>query len=205
MISAVMISCRERDHIREETLTNLKSTDWEWDVNIIIDKDYVETSVTDKKERQALASYHALKQALSKPDPWIVFMEDDLIFNKHIAYNIKNWYPIECNVLNLGSLYTPSNNRCSVEDGKYWYKADYLRLYGSQFYIMSRLATSWAVDHWHSEIGMQDIKITRLSRGKEIYYHSPSLVQHRPVSSVWGGVSHQASDFDEDWKHPNEY
>lgn len=202
MISAVMISCDERENIRNETLSNLKLTDWLWDVEVVLDKEYVGPSITSRTERQTLAAYHALKKALDKKEPWIVFMEDDLIFNRYIAYNIQNWEPIKNNTLNLGSLYTPNNNRCSVEDGKYWYKADCLRLYGSQFYIMSRLAASWAVDHWYSEIGMQDIKITRLSRGKPIYYYSPSLVQHRPIASVWGGISHYASDFDENWKYP---
>lgn len=202
MISAVMISCEQREAIRNETLSSLYSTDWCSDLQIIIDKKYVDDFVTDKTQRQTIASYHALKKALEKPDPWIVFMEDDLIFNKHIYHNIKNWEPIKNNILNLGSLYTPNNNRCSVENGHHWYKADCLRLYGSQFYIMSRLAASWVVDHWYNEIGMQDIKITRLSRGKPIYYYSPSLVQHRPIASVWGGVSHYASDFDENWKYP---
>lgn len=204
MISAVMISCDNRKDVREDTLQNLYSTDWQWDVEIILDKDYInfdDYEIKPKTERQTIASYNALIKAMKKPDPWIVFMEDDLIFNKYIGYNIINWEPIINKSLNLGSLYTPNNNKCSIEQGKFWYKADCLRLYGSQFYIMSREATQWAIDHWHSEIGMQDIKITRLSRGKPIFYHSPSLVQHRNIPSVWGGVSHMAYDFDEHWKY----
>lgn len=205
MISAVMISCQNREKIREQTLDNLLSTDWKWDIQIILDKDYImpaKYEETHKTQRQTIAAYYALVKALENNSTWIVFMEDDLIFNKHIAYNIENWEPIKNNFLNLGSLYTPNNNRCSVGDGNYWYKADCLKLYGSQFYIMSRLAAQWAIDHWDSEIGMQDIKITRLSRGKPIYYYSPSLVQHRDIPSEWGGISHRAGDFDEYWKHP---
>lgn len=197
-----MISCDARQKVREETLLNLSTTDWIFDLEIILDKDYVDSSITDKCQRQTIASYYSLKKALDKPDRWIVFMEDDLIFNKYIAYNIENWEPIKNGSLNLGSLYTPNNNRCSIQDGPCWYKANCLRLYGSQFYIMSRVAAQWAIDHWYDEIGMQDIKITRLSRGKPIYYYSPSLVQHMGVSSVWGGVSHHAYDFNEYWKHP---
>lgn len=205
MISAVMISCDTRNEIRKQTLQDLSFSDWSWDVEVIIDKDYIKPEIYNdipKTQRQTLAAYYALTKAMEKKEPWIVFMEDDLIFNKYIGYNIINWEPIKNNILNLGSLYTPNNNRCSVGEGPHWYKGDCLRLYGSQFYIMSRLATQWAINHWDSQIGMQDIKITRLSRGKAIYYHSPSLVQHRSVSSVWGGVSHQANDFDEHWKHP---
>lgn len=205
MISAVMISCESRNSIREKTLNNLSVTDWPWNIEVILDKDCIDPKKfdnTSKTERQTIAAYHALKKAMKKPDPWIVFMEDDLIFNKHISYNIINWEPIQKEWLNLGSLYTPNNNRCSIGEGNNWYKADCLKLYGSQFFILSRLATQWAIDNWETEIGMQDIKITRLSRGKDIYYYSPSLVQHMPVDSVWGGVSHQAHNFDLDWKHP---
>lgn len=203
MISAVMISCEARERIRYQTLVNLSKTDWEWEVEVILDKNYISEDIYEripKTERQTIAAYNALKQALKKSNPWIVFMEDDLIFNKYITNNILNWEPIKQKNLNLGSLYTPNNNRCSIEEGNNWYKADCLKLYGSQFFILSRLAAQWAVDRWDTQIGMQDIRITRLSRGKPIYYHSPSLVQHMPIESVWGGVSHQASDFDLEWK-----
>lgn len=205
MISAVMISCDSRNDIREKTLQNLSHTDWNWDVEVILDKDCIDPEIfkeISKTQRQTIASYYALKKAMEKSNQWIVFMEDDLIFNTYIAHNIMSWDPIVKEILNLGSLYTPYNNRCSIEEGSYWYKANCLSLYGSQFYIMSREAAQWAIDYWDTENGMQDIKITRLARGKPIYYYSPSLVQHMPIKSVWGGVSHQAHDFDADWKHP---
>lgn len=204
MISPVMISCDSRNEIRKQTLDDLASTDWEWEVSVIIDKDYIDPAEYDGMrpiERQVIASYNAIQKALSKPEPWIVFMEDDLMFNKYIAYNIKLWEPIRDNILNFGSLYTPNGNRCSVGEGDCWYKGDCLRLYGSQFYIMSRLAAEWSLEYWHTIVGMQDIKLTRLARGKPIYYHSPSLVDHRCVPSVWGGKYHRAHDFDHDWKH----
>jgi len=205
MISAVMISCEEREKIRYQTLVNLSRTDWDWDVEIVLDKDYISDIIyqeVPKTERQTIAAYYAIKKALEKPNPWIVFMEDDLLFNHYISHNILNWEPIKSNILNLGSLYTPKNNRCSVEDGVFWYKADCLKLYGSQFYIMSREAAQWAIDHWNTQIGMQDIRITRLSRGKPIYYYSPSLVEHISISSVWGGQVHKADDFNQYWRHP---
>lgn len=205
MIQSVMISCDSRYKIREETLDNLYSTDWDYPISVVLDKDYISVDKYEemlKTERQVIASFNALKIALLSDSDWIVFMEDDLIFNRHIKHNIMSWEPIKNNYLNFGSLYTPNNNRCSIEEGEFYYKADCLKLYGSQFYIMSRQAVRWAVDHWHEEIGLQDIKLTRLSRGKSIYYYSPSLVEHRPVSSSWGGIEHHAHDFNLNWKHP---
>lgn len=206
MISAVMISCDSRKETREKTLENLKETDWDFDLQIVIDSDFINKDIIDnipKTERQVIGSFNAINLAINKPDPWIVFMEDDLIFNRHIKHNLLNWYPIKENILNFGSLYTPQNNKCSVEDGQFWYKADCLKLYGSQFYIMSKEAARWAIEHWNNIPGLQDIKLTRLSRGKPIYYHCPSLVQHMAVPSSWGGICHRAHDFDEFWKNPS--
>lgn len=204
-IHSVMISCDSREKIRQDTLTDLSSTDWSWPITIVLDKEYFHPHIYDsipKTERQTVASFNAIKIAISHNPQWIVFMEDDLIFNKHIAHNIMSWDPIQNNILNFGSLYTPNNNRCSQEEGKFWYKADCLRLYGSQFYIMSLEAAKWAIQYWNTVEGMQDIKLTRLARGKPIYYYTPSLVQHRSVDSVWGDVGHMSHDFDQDWKHP---
>jgi hypothetical protein len=205
MISSVMISCDARTTIREQTLKDLSETDWDWPIKLIIDKDYIssiEYDRVDSRQRQTIASLEAIKVALSLNSKYVVFMEDDLIFNKFIKHNILNWMPIKNEILNFGSLYTPNNNRCSIEDGKNWYIADCLKLYGSQFFIMSRLAAQWSIDHWNKIEGMQDIKLTRLARGKPIYYYDPSLVQHRETPSVWGGISHKSADFDEYWKHP---
>lgn len=205
MINAVMISCESRFDIRNQTLTNLNDTDWDWDVDIVLDKDCIDPLVfdaTSKQKRQTIASYYALKRALCKDSQWIVFMEDDLLFNKYIKHNIINWEPIKNNSLNLGSLYTPRNNsRSALKRGKNWYAANYRKLYGSQFYILSRLATEWIVNHWDDVQGMQDIRITRLARGKPIYYHDPSLVQHMSSPSVWGGIPHQAKNFNPYWRH----
>jgi len=205
MISSVMISCSKRNDIREQTLDNLKNTDWDWDVEVILDHEYIGSKDINKippTTRQLIASFNAINVAVKKNKPLIVFMEDDLIFNKHIKHNILNWYPVKSSILNFGSLYTPKNNRCSVEDGEFWYKADCLKLYGSQFYIMSREAAKWAVKNWNTIEGLQDIRLTRLAKGKAIYYHAPSLVEHREVPSSWGGVNHRSHDFDEFWKHP---
>jgi hypothetical protein len=54
---------------------------------------------------------------------------------------------------------------------------------------------------WYSEIGMQDIKMSRLAGDvTEIYYHRPSLVQHAGVRNDWGGKYHRAIDFNPTWK-----
>jgi hypothetical protein len=207
MIHAVMISCDIRKDIRNETINDLHSTDWRWPLTIVMDKDYFDPEIyptIPKTERQTVAAYNGLKIAVSYNTQWIVFMEDDLIFNKYIAHNILSWDPIKYNYLNFGSLYTPANNRCAQEERQFFYIADCLRLYGSQFYIMSTQAAQWAIEHWNSIEGMQDIKLTRLARGKPILYHSPSLVDHRDVGSVWGGMAHHAHDFDLNWRNPYE-
>jgi hypothetical protein len=38
------------------------------------------------------------------------------------------------------------------------------------------------------------------ARGSPLWYDCPSLVQHRPVASTWGGTPHVADDLSPDWR-----
>lgn len=203
MISAVMISCDQRDSVRRETLDDLSTTDWAWPVRVVLDSEDLspeEMNTFDPQQKQLHASRHALVIALRAQMPWIVFMEDDLLFNRHIAHNIKLWEPIRNGTLNFGSLYCPGDQDYgTLETGVCWREVNPEVCYGSQCYIMSREAAQWAVDNWYSIEGLQDIKLTRHARGKAVLYHVPCLVQHREVVSVWGGQHHFSNTFDAAW------
>jgi len=75
-------------------------------------------------------------------------------------------------------------------------------VFGSQALLISREALGYIVHNWERAHGMQDIRISRLAGrlGSPILYHAPSLVQHLDAPSTWCGPSHQAADFDPDWK-----
>lgn len=205
MIAATIITCDARHGVLNETLASLKATDWPFPVTIVNDKNYFSKEDYEsirKQERQTVASLAALKILAEQDADWFVFMEDDLIFNKHLLHNTLSWEPIVNKTLNLGVYYAAGNGFHANKHGLNWYGACPTGMYGSQFYIMSRECLEWAITHWHSIVGMQDIKILNLSRGKTICVYSPNMVQHRSVPSVWGGISHTSNTFSEDWRHP---
>ena len=68
---------------------------------------------------------------------------------------------------------------------------------------MSVATACWILDHWDEQGGFPDIRMSRLAGQRSpVYMHRPSLVQHRQVPSVWGGVAHTAIDFSPDWRAP---
>jgi hypothetical protein len=61
------------------------------------------------------------------------------------------------------------------------------------------------LERWDELQGYPDIRISRLAgRLTPLWFHLPSLVQHRAVPSVWGGVAHQAPDYDAEWRAPDQ-
>jgi hypothetical protein len=203
-IAAVMISCPQREQVRQETLARLAATDWPVGVQVILDVESMPTSEyasSNTEVRQLAASHKALQVALDQGQQWVVFMEDDLLFNRHIYANLVAWEPVANATLNLGSLYTPGGNKSVMLAGPGWYTTDASSFYGSQLLVLSREAAEYAVRHWEEAVGLQDLRISRLSAGKPIYMHDPSLVDHCGAPSTWCQYSHKAEDFSEDWHH----
>ena len=198
-IEAVMISCRERDAVRRRTLDNLARTDWgKLPLTIQMDKE----SGGHRQERQTRCSYEALKGALGGKADFVLFLEDDLEFNLHIAHNLKCWRPLRTAVVSMAGLYNPRLHElaCHVENNCRIVAPG--AIFGSQAMLIARPALEHIVRNWGRVEGMQDIRISRLAGrvGRPILYHAPSLVQHMQTSSTWGGRNHQAGDFDPHWK-----
>jgi hypothetical protein len=198
-IEAMMISCRERDELRRRTLENLAKTDW-GDLPIHIHFDTPDGGTFE--QRQVQSSFLALQKTLDYRTDYILFLEDDLDFNRHIRHNLCHWDPIRRGVVTLAGLYNP----------RFWGRAFDLRsqariidpnsAFGSQALLLSKETVAYVVRRWDDVLGLQDTKISRLvgRLGKPVFYHAPSLVQHIGSSSTWGGGFHQAFDFDPAWK-----
>jgi hypothetical protein len=198
-ILAVMISCVERDELRAQTLQNLAATDWGGQrVHVQFDAG----TAVRKQERQEETSRAALQTMLQAKLDYILFLEDDLQFNRHLLWNLRHWAPLQRGEVTLAGLYAPNIGWFQRNEEKHWFIADPNTIYGSQAFLVSREAAAYMVEHWREVEGMQDIKMSRLAAqlGKPIYYHSPSLVQHVGQESVWGGGFHQSADYDGDWR-----
>jgi hypothetical protein len=198
-IEAVMISCRERDTVRRRTLENLAKTDWgDMPLHIHFDNPDVGTPI----QRQVQSAYMALKKSLGYRADYILFLEDDLDFNRHIRHNLCRWDPVRRRAVVLASLYNPSLRERACDLGSNARIIDPTSAFGSQALLLSKEAVEYVVRRWNDVSGAQDIKISRLAGrlGNPIFYHAPSLVQHAGSRSTWGGGFHRAFDFDPVWK-----
>ncbi|MCI0743093.1 MAG: hypothetical protein L0Y72_29030 [Gemmataceae bacterium] len=197
-IQAFMLSCPERAAIREQTLANLKETDWQDDVTVILDQQ----SSADSRERMTLNARRLLESALAASGwDYLLFLEDDLDFNRHLRHNLLHWRPIGERAVQLASLYNPSI-RSRFEMFSFHYSlADPEAVYGSQAFLIERGCVDYIADHFDEVPALHDIKFSRLaSRLGPVFYHCPSLVQHVGVPSTWNGRAHWANDFEREFR-----
>jgi hypothetical protein len=160
-----------------------------------------EIDEADRRVRQTRNTLKALRRGLEAEGDYILFLEDDLIFNCFLRHNLLRWRPLQEGRLTLGGLYNPGlrESACSVADQAVLIRPHHV--FGSQAMVLSRAATASVVREWGRIRGMQDIRISRLAgRLGPAYYHTPSLVQHVGSRSLWGGPFHSAVDFDPTWK-----
>jgi hypothetical protein len=201
-IAAYMLSCRERALVRQETQERLAATDWSDPPRLEIDC----TTLERREARQEHTARLLLRRAIKEAPDFVLFLEDDLEFNRHLRYNLEHWFPLEHMERGgcfFGSLYNP--NVCDLErrPDLAFFIANPNAVYGSQAFMFSLATAQYIEAHWEDVIGMQDIKMSRLAaRLSPIYYHMPSLVQHLGTKSAWGGHYHCARDFLVDWKSP---
>lgn len=198
-IQAVMISCVERSELCKQTVENLRRTDW-GDLPLHVQVD--EARGKDYEKRQTRCAFLALSTALKRQTDYVLFLEDDLDFNRHLRHNICNWLPLREGSVDLGGLYNPRLREIGCDPRTHSRVIPKSCIYGSQAFLISRPALTHIVQNWGRVEGLQDIKISRLAArlGKPILYHAPSLVQHVGAQSVWGGKFHQAMDFDQNWR-----
>jgi hypothetical protein len=205
-IALTIITCPGREDMLRRTLESLWKSDFiapgdffSEKVNIELDQNTCER----RQERQERNSLAALEHALRFEADVILFCEDDLLFNRHLRWNLENWKPLRnycgqrrsvtpgmpapsVKTFFFGSLYDPNIRELECHEADNYFLADPAAVYGSQCFVMSRPMVEYFVAHWWEIPGMQDIKMSRLAaRLGPIHYHLPSLVQHVGVRSTW--------------------
>lgn len=200
-IGAYMLSCDARRESRERTLASLRASGWTGRVRIEIDR----SSHARPQDRQSETSYLLLRGAVDEAPDVILFLEDDLEFNRHFAHNLSQWAPLRAIVPGghfFASLYNPTISELERRPETRCFVARPNAVYGSQAFLLSLATARIVVERWDRVPGMQDIKMSRLAADvTPIYYHVPSLVQH-VERSTWGGAAHTACDFDGSWRAP---
>lgn len=202
-----ILTCEPRKDVLAQTLASLEASDWSG--RVVVTKDSMATTAPDVYTRTMDAVKFILDDFLFRDTEaeYIMFCEDDVDYNKHIEHNLMQWFPIASGTLDMGSLYNPNIHMMHADDARHMGVAHPEAVYGTQTIILSRKAVKAVCDTWMNydkyQPGMfQDILISRIcsANGFPIYYHLPSLVEHRAVPSTYGGTKHQSIDFAPDFR-----
>jgi ADP-heptose:LPS heptosyltransferase len=198
-VMAVMISGVNRNKTRRQTLDNLARTDWDG-APLLVQID--DGDADGYRERETQCAYLALKKGLEHGADYILLLEDDLDFNRHLGHNLQNWGPLKAGVVTLASLFNPKVRElaCDLRNNARIVNSN--EVFGSQAFLIANDTVQYIVRHWDEVAGGQDIKISRLAgrQRKPIFYHAPSLVQHIRTPSALGASFREAMDFDPNWK-----
>lgn len=183
-------------------MASLARTDWNDSPIVVLDDIDAESAL----ERQLMLFLRVLRCAASDTAELILVLEDDLLFNKRLRYNIETWFPVRkfaAGQYFFGSLFNAGVKFQKVVPALAYAEASPQSAFGSQALLLSRATARYMVTCWGVEAAVHtDIKIRSLAaRVCSLFYHVPSLVQHVGVVSTWGGPFCSASDFDEGWSN----
>jgi hypothetical protein len=200
-ISAYMLSCDQRAAVRERTLANFLSTDWGAEPKIELDRG---SGHLPAHIRMAMAVRKLLRRVTSSSPQFILFLEDDLRFNRHLRHNLDRWLQgfdavPDCHF--FATLFNPSSFSIGARVSQTSFVVDEKCAFGSQALLFSSATARHFLDHWDRHDGLHDFRMYHLAAiVGPIYCHAPSLVQHVNVPSTWGGPYVRAHDFFADWR-----
>jgi hypothetical protein len=200
-ISAYMLSCPKRAMIREHTLANLRATDWDAEPRLEIDSAPAHFAPC---VRMTEAVRRVLQCAASGDPQFILFLEDDLRFNRHLRYNIVQWLRRFDAIPDghfFGSLFNPSGWAIGTRVSGDTFVVDEKCAFGSQAMLFSSVTARHLLDRWELHDGLHDFRMYHLAAtAGPIYCHVPSLVQQINAPSSWGGRYFRAHDYLADWR-----
>lgn len=200
-ISAHMLSCAKRVMVREHTLANLRATDWDAEPQLELDQQAPHLAPC---VRMTAAVRQLLQCAASGHPQFILFLEDDLRFNRHLRYNIVQWllkFDAAPDGHFFGSLFNPSGCAIGARISRDTIVVDGKCAFGSQAMLFSSATARHLLDKWDMYDSLHDFRMYHLAAmAGPVYCHVPSLVQHLNVPSTWGGRYARAHDFTADWR-----
>ena len=197
----LMISCAARDPLRRVTIERLARTDWAQQPLVCFE----DPQWTAPLDRHRMLVRSALEAARRTHADMFLFLEDDILFNRHLRHNLETWAPVRvCRPGDhvFGSLFNPGVQRWRSNAAEQWFEAEPLSAFGSQGIVVSRATLQHMVSCWGIDRSTHgDLRLIRLaSLVGPILYHQPSLIQHDGRASLWGGPFIEAQDFDPDWR-----
>lgn len=176
-LEIVMLTCCERESTRRSTLRSLGRTDWFGHLELMIDPSTGPPSLA----RMLHNFKRALQWAASRRSDFVLFVEDDLIFNRHLAHNLEAWHQ-SFRPRDVGLLYQTTLGQ-SV---------------GTQGVVAA--PETWALLEAGNQTQPIDAWIRQAVPPQKLRRHNPSLVEHHDVKSTVGHISHRARNFDPEYR-----
>lgn len=202
VLAAVMVSCQERSELREQTILRLRETDWgDNPLHVQID---VRTDL-NHRARHLECVYRALETGCKLDIDYILLLEDDLDFNRHIYSNLSSWDPLKRGEVSIAGLYNFQARELACDLTNNARIVDPASIFGSQAFLFSRRSAERLLHKWEKLEGGLEARIRQIfdQTRHAFFYHAPSLVQHLGKQSVRQNAYHEAMDFSRDWKSKN--
>jgi hypothetical protein len=195
-----MLSCDQRAMVRGQTLANLRLSDWGAEPQIQLgSRGHQPVPV-----RMAETVCELLRSVVLCSAQFVLFLEDDLRFNRHLRHNLIRWLrALDAGASKhfFGTLFNPSGSAFGSHVCGNSFVVDEKCAFGSQALVFSVATAHHLLEHWERHGGFHDLRMYCLAAMVgPIYGHTPSLVQHVNVPSTWGGPYSRAPDFSPDWK-----
>ena len=196
----VMISSEERQWVRKKTLQRLAAAGWGSAPMVCLAAGPADWS----------ALFHQIKRSLGagrlKQIDYLLFLHDDLKFNRWVRHNVCLWLRLQSRDRLLASLSNSGVRAEACDVRNYAYLAPPGEKRETPAFLISSalFARITGPEKGKLHIGDDRPIVSRLAEAlhEPVAYHCPSLVQIRePVRSAFGLLT-PAVDYDPSWRRP---
>jgi len=198
--STFVLSCEDRRDVRNATLQSLEASGWGSAPQLVIDDGVGATRI----ERIHRTWRRVIQSAATAAADFTLLLEDDVVFGTSFAHNLSSWpllQQLQPGGAFFASLYNPGRPFILRRAEERYVVAHAHEVWGAQALLMTPAMARYIDVNWHEASGNPDQRMPRIAgRVTPIYFHVPSLVNHAPVPTTWGGIEHNALDFDIDWR-----
>lgn len=199
-IRGLVLSCVERRIELGVTLEGLRASGWLAAPRVVLDDGVGSTRL----ERIHRGWRRMIREAASSDSDFVLMLEDDLVFGRFFLHNLSSWQPLHDlppSRAFYASLYNPRRPFVIRRPEQRYLIAAPRFVWGAQALVLTPETARFIDQHWDSDDRNPDMRMPSIAaRVTPIYYHVPSLVDHAPVPTTWGGIEHTAMDFDSDWR-----
>lgn len=198
--AVLVMSCAERRTALDATLTRLAQTGWPSTPEVVLDDELGERRI----DRIHRTWRRVIRRAAVTTSELVLLLEDDIVFGRFFVENLRSWEPLRRlppSRAFYASLYNAGRPFIRRQATDRYLIADPRSVWGAQAIVLTPATARFIDTHWEEVDGNPDQRMPLIAgRVTPIYFHVPSLVDHAPEPTTWGGMEHSALDFDMDWR-----